>query len=166
MTDHRDLEAKLRDRDGSCRDINFSEHLSAKASLALLEVVSTEWTLSNATDQHGAAISRTDISRLVGIGTGAVTTVWRRGSFLDHLRCFLCWDPTNGVFCELTFFPEDIIGNEPFFKKFTDFLSLLLNAAQQPDYYVRYENASWRHGETGPESGVIFSHHSLPLGGG
>ena len=166
MTDHRDWEASLRAIDGSSRDINLSEHLSPKASLALIEVIAAEWTLSTATDQDGVVIPQAEISSRVGIGTGALTSMWSGGSFLDRLRFFLYWDPTGGVFCELTFSPEDVIGKELFFKKFTDFLRLVLSATEQPDYYVRYENGSWRHGDTTPESGVIFSNQSLPIGGG
>ena len=166
MKDHRDWEASLRNQDGSCRDINLSEHLSAEASLALIEVLAAEWTLASATDQDGLVISKSDISSRVGIGTGALTTIWNGGSLLDHLRCFLHWDHTDGVFCELTFFPEDVIGNDLFFKRFIDFLRLVLSATEQTEYYVRYENGSWRHGDTTPASGVIFSNQSLLIGGG
>lgn len=167
MTDHRDWEKSLRDHDhGSCRDINFSEHLSREAALGVLEAVSAEWTLSSATDQDGEEISQNEMAGRIGIGAGAASTHWKGGSFLEHLQCYLHWHPADGVFCELTFFPEDIIGNDLFVNKLTGFLNGLLICTRTSEYYVRYEGASWRHGDVSPESGVIFSHHSLALGGG
>ena len=166
MTDHRDWEQSLRARDGgSCRDINFSEHLSRETALGVLEAVRSEWTLSSAIDQDDVQTSQEDLSNRIGVGTGAVLSRWHGGSFLQHLRCYLYWHPADGIFCELTFFPDDIIGNDLFVRKLTDFLSKILISTHSSEYYVRYENASWRHGDHSGDSGVIFSHHSLPLGG-
>ena len=165
MKDQLQWEEELRDRDGSGRDINLSEHLSRDAALALLEIISAEWNFKSATNSDGEAISELDISSCVGIGAGAASTHWIGGSFLGYLQCYLYWNPAERVFCELTFFPEDIIGHD-LFVQLRQFLSAVLIATQSSDYYVRFENASWRHGDTSPHSGVIFSHHSLPLGGG
>ena len=157
----------MRERDhGSCRDINLSEHLSHDASLKLLKVISAEWTLSSALDNDDVETSLDGISKRIGVGTGGMLTIWSGGSFLKRLRCYLYWNPTEGVFCELTFFPEDIIGSDPFVEKLTNFLRIPLFATRSSEYYVRFENASWRHGDVSRESGVIFSHYSLPLGGG
>ena len=170
MKDHDEWEEDLRNIDGgSCRDINLSEYLSREATLALLEVISSEWTLSSATDVlAGLQVSESDISKHVGIGKGALSTLWSGGSFLSHLQCYLCWNPDEGegVFSELTFFPEKIIGNDLFVHKLMGFIRLLLAATHSADYYVRYENVSWRHGDTSLYSGVIFSHHYEPLSGG
>lgn len=165
MTSQGNWERDLKEVDGSCRDINLSEHLSREAALALLGVISGEWTLLGATDSDGLTISSPDFPGCVGVGEGALSTSWGHGSYILQMQCYLHWKPAGGVFAELTFFPNDIVEGEFSFSKFTAFLTRLLAATGSTEYYVRYENGSWRHGNTALASGVIFSHMDLPLGG-
>ena len=166
MADQGSWEDDLKDRDGSCRDVNFSEHLSRESALALLEAIGTEWTLHSATDGDGLTVSPSNFRACIGTGEGSLSTVWRGGSFIKQLQCYFFWSPVDTVFSELTFFPDDIVEDRFTLSKLTAFLSIALAATHSTEYYVRYENASWRHGDTSPESGVIFSHCHLPLGGG
>lgn len=166
MTDQSSWENDLKDTDGSCRDVNLSEHLSREAALALLDAISTEWMLHSAANGDGSTASPSNFSALVGIGEGSLSTLWSGGSLIKQLQCYLYWNPGDGVFSELTFFPDDIIEDRFSLQRFTTFLSNLLAITHSTEYYVRYENASWRHGDASSQSGVIFSHHDLPLGGG
>ena len=166
MIDHPLLEKALKDRDGSCRDINFSEQLSRDSALKLLDAIASEWSLRSATDSEGNCLSATDMRNHIKASKGSYSTFWTDGPLIRQLQCYLYWNPYDDVFCEISFFPDDIDEDEFNMLKFMALLARLIKAARSTEYYVRYENSSWRHGDTSGTSSVIFSHHSVPLDGG
>ena len=166
MKDFSLLERDLKDRDGSCRDINFSEHLSRDSALNLLNAIASEWSLRDATDTEGNSLSITDMRSQLQASEGSISTFWTEGLLIKQLQCYLYWNPADDVFCEISFFPDDIVESEFTMPKFMALLARFIKATRSTEYYVRYENASWRHGDTLANSSVIFSHNSQPLDGG
>ena len=160
--DFRRWERELLEHDGSCRDITFAESLTREAGLSLLNVLSTEWSLYLATDFGGAEESPSDFRACLSRDQGYLYTLWEHGAFIRQMQCLMHWDK-DVLSCELTFFPRDIVAGEFSISKLTAFLDKALAATDSTEYYVRYENASWRHGDITERSGVIFSHHDLPL---
>lgn len=160
------LERDLKDRDGSCRDINLSERISRNSALKLLDAIASEWSLRSATDSQGNSLSTTDMHDQLQASEGSLSTFWTEGPLIRQLQCYLYWNPSDDVFCEISFFPDDIVDSEFTMPRFMALLARFIKATRSTEYYVRYENASWRHGDTSATSSVIFSHHSVPLDGG
>jgi hypothetical protein len=157
------LEWALKDRDGSCRDINFSEHISRYSALKLLDAIASEWSLCSATDAEGNSLSATDMRNQLEASKGSLSTLWTEGPLIRQWQCYLYWNRSDDVFCEMSFFPDDIVESEFNMPNFMALLARFINATRSAEYYVRYENASWRHGDMSATSSVIFSHCSLPL---
>lgn len=152
----------LLEDDGSCRDINFSENISTLGACSLLDVIATRWKLSRATDVDGEAIRPERLQACLLQKEGALSTVWDGPALPHRLQAYFYWTGLDRVFCELTFFPEDL--DPPRFElpDFLRVLALFVHATQSQEYYVRVEDASWSHAGSNKES-VIFSHETLRL---
>lgn len=158
-------EAGLRERDGACVDINFAECIPREAARALLAVVAGEWMSVAATDQEGKPVAPADLALRLDADEGALTTQWRGGLLIENVQLFLFWEAGEGVFAELTFFPDEIVDDAFDMSAFLALLGRMVAASGSGEYYVRRENASWRHGQA-PTGDVIFSHREHPLGSG
>jgi len=157
------MESSLYEVDGSCRDINFSECISTRSACSLLEFIGTRWSLTRAVDSEGEQVERSALADYLRQRGGALLTVWDGHSSPRHLQAWFHWTSIDQVFCELTFFPEDLEAGR--FGDFLDLLALLVKLTQSSEYYVRVEDASWRHADGGSKPGVIFSHENLTLCG-
>lgn len=158
----RRVETALLDCDGSCRDINFAECISTSAAIDVLRVLAPSWTLVEAMTGEGEDIAKAELQGNLRQASGSLSTVWNGGSNPEHIQAYFHWDEPDSVFCEITFFPQDVDG-ETF--KLIDFLSMLSKlalAARSAEYYVRYEDASWHHGQHEKDS-VILSDRVLSL---
>ena len=77
------------------------------------------------------------------------------GGLFAHLQCFAGAD-SNDAFLELTFLPADITCPGDPLVEVVRFLNGLCIETSVAEYFVRYENASWKLGDpTG--AGVIFT---------
>ena len=158
----RRVETALLDCDGSCRDINFAECISTSGAIDVLRVLASYWTLVQAMTGEGDDIAKAELQGNLRQASGSLSTVWNGGSNPEHIQAYFHWDEPDRVFFEITFFPQDFDG-ETF--KLIDFLSMLSKlalAARSAEYYVRYEDASWRHGQHEKDS-VILSDRVLSL---
>jgi hypothetical protein len=69
------------------------------------------------------------------------------------------------VFVELTFFPQDVDKKAYSLKEFLKWLKPFLVSLNTSTYFVRYENASWKYGDTSEDSGVIFTNAQYAING-
>jgi len=157
------IERSLLEIDGSCRDVNFAEHIPTAGATALLALLAATWNLARATNAKGDPVELADIDALFANGEGMLSTVWSGQASPRHLQAYFCWVKYDEVFCELTFFPEDLDAEAFSLDSFMTLLATWVNAAQSGEYYVRFENGAWRHGVHAHEEGVIFSHKNLAL---
>jgi hypothetical protein len=75
---------------------------------------------------------------------------------LQNLQVFICSEEDGSPFVELTFFPDDVESG-PFLRRdFIAWARQMQTHLGARRYYARYENASWRLGDTGPQSGVFL----------
>ncbi|MCC2962797.1 hypothetical protein LK540_20400 [Massilia sp. IC2-278] len=155
------MESSLYEVDGSCRDINFSEYISTSSACSLIEFIGARWELTRALDSEGEQVERGALADYLGRREGTLLTVWDGTPSPRHLQAWFHWTSIDQVFCELTFFPEDLEAGR--FDDFLDLVASLVKLVQSREYYVRVENASWRHTDGGSKPDVIFSHESLTL---
>lgn len=160
-----DIARSLLDRDGSCRDINFSEHIATAGAVALVESIRARWAMGSATDVEGRAVQAADLTKYLAKDEGALSTVWEGAHIPGHLQAFFHWIEPDYVFCELTFFPQDLAVEGFDLNNFLELLAVFVSAARSPEYYVRYEDASWRHANGSAHHSVIFSHENVVLSG-
>lgn len=158
-----DIEHSLTEPDGACRDINFSRYISGAGAVALLAFVARHRMLTAATDANGTSVCQDDFKALLETESGALSTVWKGEPDPGHLQVFLHWSELDRIFCELTFFPQDIDKKRFSLDGFLAMLAGLCTAAQSVEYYVRFEDASWRHGECADHRSVIMSHLTMPF---
>jgi hypothetical protein len=157
------IERSLLDVDGSCRDINFSEHIAATGAASLLNSIGAHWDLTQAINAEGEPVPPEDFRSFLAKERGTLSTLWKGSVSPHHLQAFFHWTEPDQVFCELTFFPQDLDAERFTLDSFLRILAIWVNAARSQEYYVRFEDGSWRHGgQTGKRS-VIFSHESVPL---
>jgi len=157
-----DVEAALREHDGSCRDINFTDatwdglHDLVQAMSADFGRVSVG---STSRDTHDAAITNVavalDLARRVG-GMAQIILNEGRG-FVAHLQIFVFGIPgESSPDIELTFFPQDIRSTAGLGASFLAWADRAQALTRSSGYYARYENASWTSGDVSPASGVFF----------
>lgn len=156
------VETALLDCDGSCRDINFAENISTSAAIGVLMFLASTWTLAQAMTVEGDEVSYAELPSNLRQPRGSLSTVWTGGSNPEHIQAYFHWREADQVFCEITFFPQDFDRNSFTLVGFLSMLRKLKIAACSDEYYLRYEDASWRHGEHEQDS-VILSNKVLPL---
>lgn len=167
MIDALAVRADLLGRDGSCRDINFTEWVTREGASAVIAFLADNFTFVRAGDGEGHEQSLPSAVVFLKNQTGSLNMLWAKEEFLPHLQLYVYWPSENSFFLELTFFPQDLDQNRFDIQAFFTLLSNLVTASGSNAYYVRYENASWKHGDVSPSSGVIFSHHDgIPTGDG
>jgi len=154
--------AALLDCDGSCRDINFAENISTTGAIGVLERLESSWALTQAMTGDGNEIPSTALQSTLRQSTGSLSTVWSGGLNPEHIQAYFYWVEPDRVFCELTFFPQDFDSQTFSLLGFLAMLRDLTIAARSDEYYLRYEDASWRHGEH-EKDGVILSDKVLSL---
>lgn len=158
------VEAALLDCDGSCRDINFAECISTSGAIDVLGLLASSWTLTRATSVEGDEIDSAELERNFRLVSGSLSTVWTGGRNPEHIQAYFHWLEPDRVFCEITFFPCDFDDETFTLLGFLSMLSKLTLAANSDEYYLRYEDASWRHGQYEKDS-VILSDKVLSLSG-
>lgn len=158
-----DIARRLLERDGSCRDINFSENISTAGATSLLQSISARWAMAQATNAEGVAVQAKDVLGFLAKEKGALSTVWEGALSPRHLQAYFHWAEPDQVFCELTFFPDDLDKEQFALDGFLELLAVFVSAARSPEYYVRFEDASWCHAKGSAQESVIFSHENVVL---
>jgi hypothetical protein len=158
----RRVEAALLDCDGSCRDINFGESISISGAIDVLGLLASSWTIAQAMTGEGDEIANAELRGNFQLPCGSLSTVWNNGRNPEHIQAYFHWNEADRVFCELTFFPQDLDGATFALDGFLAMLGKLALAANSSEYYLRYEDASWRHGQHRADC-VILSHTMLPF---
>lgn len=158
MTDRTTFNEQVRDCDRSCRDINFAEFISINGVVAVLRVLTEYFSIVRINDEDGEPQVLEAVPVLLAKERLNLHLFRESQSFISSLQSFVSWAESGKVFLELTFFPNDIIEESFSEMEFRRFLGKLFFASGAPEIYVRYENASWKHGDIGKYSGVIFSH--------
>ena len=142
--------------DGSCRDITFPG-LSAEGASGLLGFFGTSFKLEEASDMEGETLGFAEARHYVETAaSGMLHTFWRSSGLISHLQLFFSWE-NREFFAEITFFPQDVTREQFSLDRFFQFLEPIVRATNTEELYVRYENVSWRTGDTSKTSGVIFS---------
>lgn len=163
MTHSDQIEKALLNQDGSCRDINFSEEISSAGAIGVLNFISTNWTLFDAVDSNGDEYNLEKARILLLESSGSLRTIWKGSENPNQLQIYFHWVESNKIFCELTFFPQDLNFQTFSLTRFLEFLAKLVHASDSKEYYVRYENAAWRHGDSRYDQSIILSHKDVIL---
>ncbi|WP_236615863.1 hypothetical protein, partial [Rhodopirellula europaea] len=153
-----DFRSGLFDHDsGSCRDVNFTP-LSLEDCSKIVHRVFAASSACIAHDSNGEPLAFDAAEFVKSFATipSAHATLSNVAGLFDSLQCFACADQ-NGAFLELTFFPADLAPSDDPLVHVVRFLNSLCGGTSVSEYFVRYENASWQFGTTGPNTGVIFT---------
>ena len=111
---------------------------------------------------NGDEIANAKVQDTLRQSSGSLSTVWNGGRNPEHIQAYFHWDEPDGIFCEITFFPQDFDDQTFKLVEFLSMLSKLAVAAHSDEYYLRYEDASWRHGQH-EKDGVILSNKVMSL---
>ena len=150
--------------EGSFRDLNFKP-ANVAAAEGVFDLFSTLFVLSDAHDEEGNELLdiATIYFQVENKQTGMIHACWTgEKKWVTQIQIFMDWDAPD-FNCEISFYPDDIDKSIFTAQLFTEFLENLLKIADTEEYYLRYENASWRFGEYKENSGIIFSHKEIPL---
>jgi hypothetical protein len=166
MTSDEIMDALTVDKDGTGIDINFKEKISKNGILGIIHYISSNWSpeyITKFSHNYAGILDIKDLPIYLSQKKGGVDSSWEGNKTIPTLLMMVLWDNPGEYDCELTFFPQDLAKTSFELAGFLTFLSGLVKASGSGEYYVRYENASWRHGSIGKYSGVIFSHLDIPL---
>lgn len=166
MTTRQDIQDALFDADGSARDITFTP-VSAEGVASLFRVLQRDFQLQGAFDSEGddvaPAVKVASIDDLFPREKGSVHSIWSSsGHVISHLQVFVSWpERDDQYFVELTFFPNDLIRERFSLGSFAQIIEDLAETLQAENYFVRYENASWKEYD-GEAPDVIYTRRTKP----
>ena len=158
ITKFDDFRTGLLDPDsGSARDINFAG-LTLPDVLIVVRRVLAFTNDGSACNGDGVELSLdTQIVYNATLATAHTQLCLSSDSTpFRHFQPFSCIHD-DAPFVELTFLPDDIVDRADPLTSVVRFVNGLCVGTSVSDYFVRYENASWDLGDTGPTSGVIFT---------
>lgn len=158
MTELHDIVTSLLDKDGSCRDLNFEAPTWAGAGRLLASLENAFGEVSG-TDQDGKFLGpefRQD-ALAAAQKRGYAHLLFSQGAgLIRNLQVFISCEDDGSPFVELTFFPEDVRHTAALRCEFIAWAQQLQSQLGAPRCYARYENAAWRFGDIGAESGVFL----------
>lgn len=158
MREFHDVVASLLDVDGACRDLNF-EHPTWAGVGDLIGHLGNSFKEVSASDLEGHVIAEVDPGSVSTAAreSGSAHVVFGEGSgLIKRLQVFVVREADGSPFVELTFFPDDVEPAENLRADFLIWANDLRACLKARRYYARYENASWRFGEIGADSGVFL----------
>jgi hypothetical protein len=153
------------DCDGGCRDVTFTP-AAKPAIISFIHLLLLQYQIASAFDNNG--IDRSQQLHvddpLFGID-GYIHIVLTDGrGLIPHLQLFIDNDRSTGVYClEVSFFPNDIDLQQFSIQKFRILIEHWNETIQSDDYFVRYENASWKLYDPN-DLGVIYTRKRPPVG--
>jgi hypothetical protein len=147
----------LTDADGSCRDLNF-EGATWSGVTVLIRDLEASFRICSATADDGTKISQPlEATVLQTAFSGElVHLVFEDGAgFAGIVQVYISPAEDGLPFVELSFFPEDIKSSGAVRREFVEWVNKLQSQLGARRWFARYENASWKMGDTGPTSGVF-----------
>lgn len=154
-----DLATSLLDRDGgSCRDLNFEEPTWAGVENMLVALETLAATIEG-TDHIGDTLhspfreSAVVAARKCGY---AHLLISQKATVVTAFQVFISCEEDGSPFVEVTFFPQDVAPTPSLRGDFIAWAQQFQSWLGARRYYARYENASWRFGDTGSHSGVFL----------
>ena len=160
------LTEQILDRDdGSCRDINF-DRLDWDGAVAILELLLWDASSAAATDVNGQTLN------VLAAGAAGICHHARNNKschvvltdvaeLFNRLQVFVCTEEDGSAFVELTFFPDELLQASFTTKRLIDKIIQLSTIGRANNFFLRYENASWKLGSAGHGTGVITTRHEL-----
>jgi hypothetical protein len=153
-----DLVESLLDDDGSCRDLNFESPTwpGVEALLAAFEVTCGA---ASGCDQQGESLDGPLAEAAVAAARGGRHVSLDFGDCsgpIKNLQAFVCAEKNGAPFVEITFFPTDVVRSETLRSDFIAWAAKLQSLLEARRIYARYENVSWRLGDTQPGAGVFW----------
>jgi hypothetical protein len=156
----------LLDRDGSTRDVNFTP-VTREELVSFLIFLMEDYRLESACNADGHDLvprlgAHEFDAALQGSAGYVHATLSNPSAVVRFLQFFVFWSPDEpGYGLEVSFFPDDVA-----IERFTldAFLAMLTDwngRLQADDYFVRYENASWKLYDAS-DPGVIFTRKRPP----
>jgi hypothetical protein len=152
------IREEILDCDGSCRDLNFMSS-DREAVAKLIGWFSENYEAIAAFDDEGRPIGIESIGEFLG-NLPLTKSIQIGGEspncIIKKIQVFLYIEDDASVSVEVTFFPQDI---KLKLFEITSFLELMLfwqQTANAHISYLRYENASWKFGDTSKSGGVIY----------
>ncbi len=146
------------DCDGSCRDVNFISS-DRKAVANLIGWFSKNYDHISACDDEGVDVELSSFDEMLGKLSPTKSIQFGGESsrcIIDSVRVFLYIEDDSSVFVEITFFPQDIKVEEFEITSFLQLMKFWQVTVGANIGYLRYENASWKFGDTSRHSGVIY----------
>jgi len=143
--------------DGSCRDLNFLSS-DREAVANLIRWFTEHFDCLSACDNEGVSIQLNSIwQTLKGLAPTKSIQIGGESSrcVIDKVQVFLFIEDDGTVDIEITFFPQDIKSEEFEIASFLQLIKFWHTKAGANIGYLRYENASWKYGDTSRNSGVI-----------
>lgn len=156
----------LFDADGSVRDITFTP-VDQRNIPNLIERIKANFTLVHATDGEGLDARDVLLSDPVSFVSSPERTLhsyWESGTHaISAIQLFTFWpEPDGSASVELSFHPRDLIRERFDLAKFVAEVDAWSEALGAGNYFVRYENMSWKIAD-GITSDVIFTKEWHPL---
>ena len=153
------IETALLDDDGSCRDVNFSEPTWIGVT-QLVKGLGQNFRERRAHNDDGHPLTESHWRKVKSsvLETGSVHLDYRDSlGVLINLQIWIASEEDGSPFIELTFFPEDLAEMDRLGENFIAWVDAARATLQANRYFCRYENASWRFGDTSQQSGVFFA---------
>ena len=158
-----EIEKQIIDIDGSCRDINFPD-VGRSEVISLLNQLNTSCGLKYGNDSEGNEISAKEITERVSLSDkGTIFSYWVCQGLVSQVQLFLSWTNDSKISVEITFFPQDVDTKTYTLENFLQWLKPFLVSLNTTTYFVRYENASWKYGDTSETSGVIITNSQYAI---
>jgi hypothetical protein len=158
MRELHDIVTSLVKADGSCRDVNF-EGPSWDGVTDLLRSLEASFQECSATDQEGRELTRplaASVLRLARDG-GFVYLIFGLGSgIIKRFQVFVSAEEDGSPFIEFSFYPNDVERTQELRRDFIEWADAMQRHLRARRYFARYENASWRFGDTSSTSGVFL----------
>jgi hypothetical protein len=161
-----ELTEQILDRDdGSCRDINF-DRLDWDGAIAVIAMLLRDASSATATEGDGqsldvAAVGGTGICQCARNTRSCHVVLTDVADLFQSLQAYVCPEEDGSAFVELTFFPDEVIRGSFTTDKLVDYIIHLSTIGRANNFYLRYENASWKLGSTGHGTGVITTWHEI-----
>lgn len=156
--DLNDIQEALLDEDGTLRDVNFdgSNWEGVSRLIGILLKSFNECTATDSEGREGFDL-KLESSLEVAQDGGYLHLVFKNGSgFTSHLQVFITREDDGSPFVELTFSPNDVERTQNLATDFLEWANEMRKHLGARRYFARYENASWRIGDTSHGSGVFF----------
>ena len=151
------------ERDGSTRDVTFMP-VDRERVFAFLQRLLANYELVSVSDNDGND-RKTDVSDhgiLAGHSGYLHLVLDSATSLIRRIQAFVDWDIPETDYCvEISFFPDEIDVANFTLEAFQDQVEEWNGILEAQDYFVRFENASWKPYDT-HDLGVIYTRTTHP----